>query len=199
MRERTSVLTENFFESDTSFNALYPLNMRMLADRHWTNINVVKLAVDFLGSAGGKILDIGSGVGKFCLAGARYAPNAQFIGIEQREYLVRYAQYAQKKLDVQNVSFIRGNFTQLDLQEFDHFYFFNSFYENLDDLDRIDEDIDYSEALYEYYVRYLYNGLQQMPKGTKLVTYHSLHREVPRGYEIVESHQNNDLVFWIKK
>lgn len=126
-------------------------------------------------------------------------PMLNFFGIEQRAYLIQRALKAQKTLDLQNVSFIHGNFTQLNLKEFDHFYFFNAFYENIDDLDRIDEDIDYSESLYEYYVRYLHKGLQQMPEGTKLVTYHSFRREIPIGYEIVESHQNGDLIFWIKK
>lgn len=171
----------------------------MLASRHWTSIDIGKLAAGFLAGKGSRILDIGSGVGKFCLTGAYHAPDAQFYGIEQREYLMRMAVKAQKTLDLQNISFLHGNFTQLNLLEFDHFYFFNSFYENIDDLDRIDEDIDYSEALYDYYVSYLYNGLQQMPEGTKLVTYHSFQREIPRGYEIVESHHNGNLNFWIKK
>jgi SAM-dependent methyltransferase len=199
MIEHTQESIGNFFNSDANFNDLYPLNIRMLASRHWTSINIAKLAVGFLAGKGSKILDIGSGVGKFCLTGAYYAPNSQFFGVEQRESLVRKAVKAQRTLDLQNISFIHGNFTQLNLKDFDHFYFFNSFYENIDDLDRIDEDLDYSEALYEYYVGYLYNGLQQMPKGTKLVTYHSCRREIPRGYEVVESHQNGDLNFWIKK
>jgi len=32
-------------------------------------------------------LDIGSGVGKFCLAGAYYKPSASFFGVEQRKDL----------------------------------------------------------------------------------------------------------------
>ena len=199
MDEHAQLEIDNYFKSDPNFNEIYPLKIRMLSSRHWTPIHIAKLAVGFLGGEGGKILDIGSGVGKFCLAGAYFAPEVQFYGIEQREHLIRRAIKAQRTLGLPNVSFIHGNFTQLNLQEFNHFYFFNSFYENIDHLDRIDEDIDYSEALYEYYVGYLYNGLQQMPKGTKIVTYHSFHQEIPRGYEIVESHQNADLSFWIKK
>ena len=38
-----------------------------------------------------------------------------------------------------------------------------------------------------------------MPKGTKVATYHSFHGEIPVGYEMVESYQNDDLNFWIKK
>ena len=37
-----------------------------------------------------------------------------------------------------------GNFTQLDFKNFDHFYFYNAFYENLAGTDKIDDSIDYS-------------------------------------------------------
>ncbi len=199
MSEYAQASVSNFFKSDINFNDVYPLNIRRLSIRHWTPIHIAKLAAGFLADEGSKILDVGSGVGKFCLAGAYYAPDAQFFGVEQRESLVRRAVWAQRTLAIENVSFIHGNFTQLNLKEFNHFYFYNSFYENIDDIDRIDDEIDYSEALYEYYVRYLYNGFQQMPKGTKIVTYHSFQQEIPKGYEMVESHQNGDLIFWVKK
>jgi len=199
MNEHAQVSNAIFLRSDIAFNALYPLNVRMLSNRHWTPIHIAQLAVDFLAKDGGKILDIGSGVGKFCLAGAHFAPTAQFFGVEQRDYLIKHAESAQKTLDLSNVSFIHKNFTQLNLREFDHFYFFNSFYENVDSLDRIDEGIDYSRALFDYYVAYLRNGLEQMPQGTKLATFHSFHGEVPAGYEMVASHQSGDLIFWIKK
>lgn len=66
-------------------------------------------------------------------------------------------------------------------------------------VERIDENTEYSDSLYEYYVRYLYLGLQQMPEGTKVATYHSFHGEIPVGYELVDSYQNGDLNFWIRK
>jgi SAM-dependent methyltransferase len=197
--EEILIAKDKYYFSDADFNELYPFSMRMLARRHWTPIHIAKLAVSFLGNEKIKVLDVGSGVGKFCLTGAHYAPNIEFIGVEQRQYLIKHALKAQRTLGIGNVSFINANFTQLDLREFDHFYFFNSFYENIDDLDRIDDRIEYSEALYEYYVRYLYKGLQQMPAGTKVVTYHSLEEEIPRDYYLVESHSNEDLKFWIKK
>lgn len=195
----TEVPADSFFKSDLNFNEVYPLKMRMLASRHWTPIHIAKLAIEFLAGEGNKILDIGSGVGKFCLAGAYYAPGVQFYGIEQRAGLIRHAIRAQRTLDIQNVSFIHGNFTQLDLREFDHFYFYNSFFENVDNSDRIDDEIECSEALFEYYVAYLFRALQQMPTGTKIVTYHTFHGEIPLGYEIVESHQNGQLNFWKKR
>ena len=37
-----------------------------------------------------------------------------------------------------------------------------------------------------------------MPRGTKIVTYHSLMAEVPVGYELVDTLESGDLRFWRK-
>lgn len=192
---------ETFLKTDADFNNIYPLSIQGLAHRHWTPLHVTKLATEFLtsGFSQTRILDIGSGAGKFCLAGACYAPEHHFYGIEQREYMFEEAIKAQKKIGVSNVSFKHGNFTQLNLRQFDHFYFYNSFYENLHAEGRMDENIGYSESLYNYYVRYLHSGLQSMPKGTKIVTYHSLYEEVPLSYGLVDTLEGGNLNFWIKR
>ena len=186
-----------YFRNDVAFNALYTDRMQSLAGRHWTPLHIAKLATGFLGKRG-KVLDIGSGVGTFCLAAGYYAPDMEFVGVEQRAYLVHEATEVRQELGISNVSFLNANFTQLDFRQYDHFYFFNSFFENLDEDGRIDDKIEYSEALYEYYVRYLRNELQQMPRGTKIVTYHSLMAEVPVGYELVDTLESGDLRFWRK-
>lgn len=198
-RETIDCVNDIYLKSDADFNELYPLNVQRLAKRHWTPLHITNLAVSFLARKNVKILDIGSGAGKFCLAGACYAPEARFYGIEQREYLIEHARHAQKKLHTSNVTFLHGNFTSLNFKEFDHFYFFNSFYENINSEGRIDDDIEYSESLYEYYMRYLYSELRQMRKGTKIVTYHHFLGEIPIEYDLVDSYQDGDLNFWMKR
>ena len=199
MNDQTAVVKDKYYNNDMAFNELYPLNIRKFSSRHWTPIHIAKLASDFLGNSGSKILDIGSGSGKFCLLAGHSSPEAYFYGVEQRKYLVDHALKAKWKLGLENVSFINANITQINFMEFDHFYFYNSFYENLDDSDRIDEDIDYSTSLYTYYAKYLNKELQQKPKGTKVVTYHSFLDEIPMSYDIVSSQENGNLVFWIKR
>lgn len=194
-------LRSELLKTDDSFNNIYPYPMQVLARQHWTPLRVVRLATDFLtsGHAPSKILDIGSGAGKFCLGGACFAPEHHFYGIEQREYVFEEARNAQKKAGIKNVSFMHGNFTQLDLRQFDHFYFFNSFYENLQDEGRIDNCIEYSEAMYTNYVRCLHQGLQSMPQGTRVATYHSLYEEIPLSYELADTYEGGNLNFWIKR
>jgi SAM-dependent methyltransferase len=193
------LLSENRFSSDEQFNQLYPESIQLLSRRHWTSLNVARKAAGFLAAENNvRILDIGSGVGKFCMAAAHYRPKSIYFGVEQRKNLVSYAEAAQGVLGLENVSFFHGNFTQLDFRNYDHFYFYNSFYENLVGTDKIDESIEYSGELYNYYIRYLYNQLKLKPPGTRLATYHSLGDEIPADYHIVGTEINNLLKFWIK-
>jgi SAM-dependent methyltransferase len=187
------------FQDDREFHQLYPPTIQKSALRHWTPLQVSRCAAQFLVTApGSRILDIGSGVGKFCLAAAYYQPGGMFFGIEQRKDLHEIALGIKSELQLENAFFMHGNFTQLDLADYDHFYFFNSFYENLDGSEKIDATIQYSSSLYYYYNRYLYKQLEQLPPGTRIATYHSLEDEIPPCYYVVKTHYDNLLKFWIK-
>lgn len=189
----------DWFNTDNSFNDLYPESIQALSKLHWTPLDIAEVVALFLsGNEGGNILDIGSGVGKFCLAAAHYSPKAFYYGVEQRKSLITHAECAKKRLDLKNVNFIHGNFTQLDFRKFDHFYFYNSFYENLPGTDKIDDSIEYSNELYDYYKRYLYKQLEHKPKGTKLCTLCTWDHEIPAGYHVVGSEMFDRLKFWIK-
>ncbi len=190
---------KNVIVSDKDFNMIYPSSIQLLAQRHWTPLEVATKSANFLGSEDDtKILDIGSGVGKFCLVAAQVKPQSEFYGIEQRARLTYEANTAKKALNIKNAYFITGNFTQIDFRNYDHFYFYNSFYENLEGRDKIDNSIEYSLELFNYYNHYLYTQLAQRPSGTKLVTYHSLEDEVPKSYRVVCSQMDHLLKFWIK-
>ena len=113
--ERTNKI-ETWFNSDEEFNRLYPVVMQLLAHKHWTPLNIAKKAANFLAAEPHKkILDIGSGVGKFCLSAAYYKPNSFYYGVEQRENLIAFSEAAKNSLEIVNVSFIYGNFTQLNV------------------------------------------------------------------------------------
>lgn len=193
------IFAEKWFATDEQFNQLYPLSIQALARRHWTPLSVARKAAGFLAAENNvRILDIGSGVGKFCLAAAYYKPKAFYYGIEQRKSLVSHAEKAREILHLQNVSFVNGNFTQLDFRKYDHFYFYNAFYENLAGTEKIDDSIDYSGELFNYYNRYLFKQLEKKPAGTRLATFHSMEEEIPQGYHVVGSEMDNLLKFWIK-
>lgn len=191
---------DKWFRSDKEFDDLYPYYIKALAFKHWTALSIARKAADFLAAEPNtSILDIGCGVGKFCLAAAQHQPKSFYYGIEQRKWLLHYAEHAKTELELENVHFIEGNFTQLDFDRYDHFYFYNPFYENLSGTDKIDDSIDYSVELYNYYNRYLFRKLQQKPSGTRLATFHSLEEEIPAEYHHVGSEANELLKFWIKE
>lgn len=190
---------EKWFKTDAQLNKLYPDSIQLLAHRHWTPLQITQLVAQFLVTHPGvNVLDIGSGVGKFCLAGAYYKPHASFYGVEQRKDLVTHAENARDALGLQNVHFIHSNITDLDFRQYDHFYFFNSFYENLMEKDLIDDNITYSTYLFNYYHNQLYKKLNAMPIGTRVATFHCPDDKIPLGYQVVGSQVRNLLKFWIK-
>ncbi|PSL45733.1 putative methyltransferase [Chitinophaga niastensis] len=189
-----------WYANDAAFDWLYPERIQQLSRRHWTPMEVAKKSARFLASEPGKkILDIGSGVGKFCLVGGYHFPDVTFYGIEQRKELYHFSLAAKELTEAKNVDFIHGNFTQIDLEDFDHFYFYNAFFENLASDGHIDQQMEYSTSLYQYYVRYMFKGLEDKPSGTRLVTYHSLEDEVPPSYQMVDATVDFLLKMWIKR
>ena len=189
----------NWFDSDELFDSLFPHSSETLMKRHWTPLEVANKAAQFLAAdKNARILDIGSGVGKFCIAAAHFMPQAFYTGIEQRQSLVEQANQAKNTLGCKNVDFIHGNFTKLNFKAFDHFYFFNSFYENFSFTQNMDNEIVYSKELYEQYNYDLRMKLEKKPSGTRLATYHSTEDEIPEDFLVVGTDMDNALKFWIK-
>ncbi|MES2329247.1 MAG: class I SAM-dependent methyltransferase [Bacteroidota bacterium] len=185
--------------SDLQFHKLYPDAVLTQASMHWTPLYIARKAAEFLAAEKNvKVLDIGSGAGKFCLAAAAYQPDAFFYGVEQREDLVTYAEAARVTTRLLNVFFTHGNITGIDFSQYDHFYFFNAFYENINDEYKIDNSLPYSKELYSAYNRYVYKQLDKKPAGTRLATFHSMEDEIPPGYHEVGATEDELLKFWIK-
>ena len=190
--------TDDWFADDGHFNKLYPRHIALLSRPHWTPMAVAKAASGFLAGPGKKILDVGSGVGKFCLIAAALHKDSSFYGIEQRLNLYHFAKEAQEKLQLTNVQFIHGNITDTDFNNFDNFYFYNSFYENLPHVDKIDNDIRFSQEQFDYYTTQLFNKLSALPEGTKLVTYHAHREQIPNSFNLVRQEIDNKLEYWTK-
>ncbi len=184
---------------DKLFNTLYPLSIKKLSEHHWTPVEVAKLAIDYLvDKPKCKVLDIGSGVGKFCLIGAA-SSKGRFYGVEQRSRLVKLSQRIAKTHKINNVEFIHSNITQISFSKYNSFYFYNSFYENIGRFQAIDATIPLEEKLYYTYSEYVENQLKKTPIGTRLVTYWSEWLEIPEGFDLEFTAYNGKLNFWEKK
>jgi SAM-dependent methyltransferase len=199
METISSCTLEQWFSSDAQLHHVYPPSIQLLARKHWTPLGITQMVVQFLAPHDGvKVLDIGSGAGKFCLAGGYYKPCASFFGIEQRKDLVSHAETARGMLGLKNIHFIHGNLTGLDFKEYDHFYFYNSFYENLMDTEKIDDNIECKPELYNYYNRKLYEKMEELRTGTRLATFHCFEDNIPSSYQLVDNQVGSLLKFWIK-
>ncbi len=188
----------NLIVNDDEFNVIYPERVRKLAKRHWTPVAVTKIAAQFLvEKPGTKVLDIGSGAGKFCMVGSAYT-KGHFTGIEQREYYYQLSNRLKKCYRLSNVEFIHSNIMEINFKEYNSFYFFNSFFENIDITAMVDDTVDSDIKLYNLYSEYVREQLSEMPIGTRLATYWSDLKEVPAGYKIQATSLEGLLKMWEK-
>src|SRR6185437_914320 len=59
--------------TDSDFDAIYPAPVRRVSASFWTPVSVAVRAADLLvDDPSTRVLDIGSGVGKFCIVGAAF-------------------------------------------------------------------------------------------------------------------------------
>lgn len=188
-----------YFSSDAAFDDLYPIYVRELSELHWTPLQVAKVAAQFLAPDDtARVIDIGAGVGKFCIAGSVYSEGT-FVGIEQRKNFVTAGNKVIRRLGLEKTSLIHGNFTELDLSSYTGIYFFNSFHENLVYADALDNKIEVSVELYDLYTAHLLEQLNRMPIGTRLATYWLSVTDIPGSYRLKGSHFDDLLKLWVKE
>jgi SAM-dependent methyltransferase len=188
---------------DIAFDSVYPAAVRLLSRRFWTPVEVAHRAAElFVGVGARRVLDVGSGVGKFALAAAAAAPGVEFVGVERRTYLVAIARKAQVELEVHNARFLLGDAAGIDWAPFDGLYFFNPLAENLfDPDDRIDDDFALCAARFHSDVCRVERGLQGLRMGTAVVTYHGSGTRIPACFDLVihESAGSDALRLWVKR
>ncbi|MEW5977090.1 MAG: class I SAM-dependent methyltransferase [Acidobacteriota bacterium] len=185
---------------NNQFDRMLPAAWRRLSLLHWTPVSVARRAAQLLvrGPAT-RVLDVGSGPGKFCLVGA-LATEGHFTGVEQRLHLVEFSKALVRLYDIPRVRFVCANAEDLDWSEFDAFYFYNPFYENVDPDKKIDEGVRLSPTLYGRYVTMVQERLAAAPPGTRVVTYHGMGGDLPRGYQRIlqELHESGLLELWVR-
>lgn len=160
----------NISITDDDFDAIYPEKIRMLGRKHWSSVSASKLASEFLVQAPGtRVLDIGSGAGKFCMIGASNT-KGHFTGVEQRLELIKLSRRISDSYRLHNVEFLHANITSINFNDYDAFYFYNSFYENIDRINRIDNSIKLDIQLYHLYSEYIVEQFASLPLGTRLVS-----------------------------
>jgi Methyltransferase domain len=184
---------------DSEFDIIYSNKMKKVSDIHFSPIEVSKIAARFLvDKIGMRILDVGAGAGKFCMIGSA-CTDGIFTGVEQREHLHNLSKSISQKYNLTNVAFINSNITDISFKDFDGFYLFNPFYENMNVLGKMDDLVELKRELYDEYSLYVKAQLDTKPVGTKLVTYFSYLTEIPKSYQLQFSDFEGKLKMWEKK
>jgi SAM-dependent methyltransferase len=166
---------------DHAFDRLLPIRLRAASDQFWTPLEVVRRAASWFEELGLRtVVDVGSGVGKFCIAGALLG-SCHYVGIEQRPQLVAVARNLARLLAVdERVSIIGGRFGDVETPTADCYYFYNPFEENLFPAgEGLDGEVELSRELFRADLRCFRALVTTLPPGAHILTYNGVGGRLP--------------------
>jgi len=137
-------------------------------------------------------VDIGSGVGKFCIATA-LSCGCRCVGVEQRPGLVGVARELARRFGVEDrAEFVCGVFGKDSLPVADAYYLYNPFCENLYGRGaHLEEDVELGRERHAREVEATRRLLAHAKVGTYAVTYNGFGGSLPEGY--AELHVDREL------
>ena len=186
---------------DHEFDLLFPEKIRDLSETHWTPIEIARRAAHLLVvDSRTRVLDVGSGCGKFCFVGA-ITTRGQFHGIEQRSGLARLSREIATSYEMNRVEFTEGDVRSVDWSSFHGFYLYNPFIEDFCTGDsKIAQYAGYSDRAYLELIGWVERQFQALPVGTRVVTYHGFGGEMPPEYRLLvqEPGGGDFLRLWVK-
>jgi predicted RNA methylase len=173
--------------TDRAFDRFLPEPLKLVASHYWTQLAVAKRAADWLDDLGVRtVVDIGSGAGKFCVAGALFG-KCRFIGLEQYSSLVTSARVLADLFNVNDrVSFVHGSLGAVPTPVGDAYYFFNPFGEYRFGANYpLKADTQFTNARYANDVAAAEDLLRRVQVGTCVLTYNGFGGRIPATYELV--------------
>ena len=184
---------------DREFDLIYPDDVRLLSDVHWTPVSAARTAARFLVTGPHtRVLDIGCGPGKFCALGAS-CTEGHFTGVEQRANLVRAGEKMIRHYSLPRVRLIHANMKDIRFADYHAFYLFNPFAENIWLSAKMDSQVETGPHLYNDYCAHVARELANLPVDTRVVTFWGDGDEIPRCYDCVNTACGGQMKFWIKK
>lgn len=191
-------------QADQIFDSHLPDPYRAMANRQWTTAAVVRQVAHWLAKhhSHKKIIDIGSGVGKFCILLGLHT-RMEVHGIEQRKSLYEISLRLRNDNFLKNVTFIHGNMVDMHWEDYDIYYLYNPFQEHLvnNGWSRINGDITFAPSLFGKYIDEIFRQLVWVKKGKLLITFHGYGGIVPSTWDLIHRVpiRNGDLCMWEKK
>jgi EAL domain-containing protein (putative c-di-GMP-specific phosphodiesterase class I)/CheY-like chemotaxis protein len=186
---------------DAQFDAFYPDGARLVSSRFWTPVDVALRAAQLLVvDRATRVLDVGSGAGKFCVIGA-LSTGACFTGVEHRLALVDVAREQARAWQASGARFVHARFEVIRWDEFDALYFYNPFQEGVfSRSEQLDDTVELSLARFRFDVQVTRCLLASAKIGTRVVTYHGFGGTMPQGYSLLASEKRGTdrLQLWLK-
>jgi predicted RNA methylase len=174
-------------EEDEAFDQFIPYQDQQVSTDYWTPLRVATRAAQWLNYFGARsVVDVGSGVGKFCVAAA-LGSTCQFTGIEHRPRLVEAARMLAQLFEVSDrVTFVESAVIDVGWPKADAYYLYNPFGENLaSEKFQIDRDVELGLARYQREIAAAERYIEHAPRGTFVLTYNGFGGRVPDSYEEV--------------
>jgi len=190
-------------QADRIFDSLLPEAYRKISSRQWTVAEVAKRVAQWLerDHSDKKIIDIGSGVGKFCIL-LGLQSRLQIYGIEQRKGLYLISEQLRGANLLTRIKFLHGNMIDLSWKDYDIYYLYNPFQEHVvnNGWSRIDGEIGFHACLFGKYTDEIYRQLIWAEKGKILITFHGYGGIVPSAWKVVQQTTINggELCMWEK-
>ena len=187
--------------SDARFDSFYDEKVRELSAWHWTPVRIAARAARLLTETGARrILDVGSGVGKFCIVGA-LSTSADFVGVERRKRLVEIARSAASHYGADRATFVQADIDAFSFEGFSGIYLYHPVYEQISNVVRqIDGTTERSWAAYRHFVDTTTAKLAALSPPVVVVTFDGFGGAMPAAYALkeVESAWYDRLELWIK-
>ena len=171
--------------TDAAWDRIYPDKIQQLSEIHWTSLELVRgILGELKPGPDDRLLDFGSGVGKFCMLASLFS-GCRVTGVERREHLHRIARWVARNVPLPRpVELICADGFDLDWSPYSIIYFYNPFQEYLHGLDAPTIDVVVpSDQAYDALVSKTAERLATLRPGTRIVTLHGWGGEFPPGYD----------------
>jgi hypothetical protein len=188
--------------TDRAFDRFLPEPLQHVSPEFWSPLLVARRAAEWFQEAGVQsVVDVGSGAGKFCVAGALSGP-CRFTGLEQRPFLIKSARQLARLFDVTDrVQFVLGSLGEVPTPAADAYYFFNPFGDYSVGLHpRAEQDRVAVRSRYARDVAAAEQLLRDAPAGTCVLALNGFGGSLPRGYVLIRVDWNvrGGLRLWRK-
>jgi len=171
---------------DRAFDSFLPEDLRAASAEYWTPLAVALQAARWLDEFGvQRVVDIGAGPGKFCVAAA-LASRCELVGLEHRPRLVAVARTLARQFGVKDRACFQQGSLGACLPAAGAYYLYNPFAENLfGPGNTLADDVEFSCDRFALDIHRVQNAFRQAPRGTVVITYNGFGGCMPASYESV--------------